>query len=117
MERYTNEYNKPCYRGVKPETPFKDLKFYQAPRQVPDEQWALHTNMGSLTVLNRMARFTGIDGHGHRDIETGYRSPDGQFWLASGMCDVRKSGAVTMQEAIDWVKKHANNGCWYVTTQ
>ena len=67
-----------------------------------DRQWALHTNLGSLTVLDRMTGF------GWRDTETGYRDPDGKFWLASGMRDVRRSKAVTTQDAIDWVKRYAN---------
>ena len=109
MEKYTNAIGKECYRCVEPETPFDELEFYEVPNQIDDnQQWALHTNMGSLTVLDRMTGFTGIDGYGQRDIETGYRDPDGKFWLASCLNDVRESGAATMQEAIDWVKERAN---------
>ncbi len=64
----------------------------------------MHTNLGSLTVLDRKTGFIGEP----RDTETGYRSPDGKFWLASGMYDVRESGVNTIQEAIDWVKERAN---------
>lgn len=67
-------------------------------------QWALHTNIGSLTVLDRMTGFGG----GIRDIETGFRDTDGNFWLASGNVDVRESGCNTLGEAIEWVKKRAN---------
>lgn len=67
-----------------------------------NRQWALHADIGSLTVLDRMTGF------GWRDIETGYRAPNGDFWLASGGCDVRESGANTIGEAIDWVKRRSN---------
>lgn len=105
MEKYTNDYDKECYRGVEPGTPFIELEFHEVPEQMDtDKQWALHTNLGSLTVLDRMTGFGG----GIRDIETGYRDPNGKFWLASCLNDVRESGATTMQEAIDWVKERAN---------
>jgi len=103
MEKYINDLKKPCYRGVTPETPFSFLDFYEVPEQFDsDIQYALHTNLGSLTVLDRMTGF------GVRDTETGYRSLEGKFWLASGGYDVRESGVETIQEAIDWVKKNAN---------
>lgn len=104
MEKYTNDWGRECYRGVKDDTPFSDMHFHLVADQVDDDvQWALHTNMGSLTVLNRMTGF------GYRDTETGYRAPDGKFWLASGHHDVRSSRATTMGEAIAWVKERANN--------
>lgn len=102
MEKYTNDYNKECYQGVMPETPFNDLDFHEVPDQIDDaRQVALHTNLGTLTVHDRMTGF------GYRDTETGYRAPDGKFWLATGYQDVRQSDAATMQEAIDWVKERA----------
>jgi len=104
IEKYTNEFGKVWYRGVTSETPFTDLEFYKCPEQFEDNVlYALHTNLGSLTVLDRMTGF------GYRDTETGYRDMEGNFWLALGMQDVRKSKSTTMQEAIDWVKKNANN--------
>jgi len=103
MEKYINEINKECYKGVEPTTPFKELEFHDVEKMIDDDrQLALHTNLGSLTVLDRMTGF------GWRDIETGYRDKDGKFWLASGNYDVTKSGAVTVQDAIDWVKERAN---------
>lgn len=105
MEKYINEHSRECYRGVKPDTPFSELEFHEVTGQMDtDEQWALHTNLGTLTVLDRLTGFEG----GIRDTETGYRDPDGKFWLASCHNDVRKSGATTMQDAIDWVKERAN---------
>ncbi|MDD4436477.1 MAG: hypothetical protein PHS04_00365 [Tissierellia bacterium] len=67
-----------------------------------DKQIALHTNLGSLTVLDRLTGF------GWRDVETGYRDPDGNFWLASGNQDVTRSNVKTIGEAIKWVKERAN---------
>lgn len=107
MEKYQNKYGKECYRGVTPKTHFDDMEFHEIPKRTEtDKQWALHTNLGSLTVLDRMTGY----GNGIRDTETGYRDPNGKFWLASYMNDVRESGATTMQEAIDWVKERANAG-------
>ena len=104
MEKYMNEYEKECYRGVEPGTPFDELEFHDVTKMLEEngQQVALHTNLGSLTVLNRLTGF------GWRDIESGYRDTDGKFWLASGGFDVRESGAETMQQAIEWVKKNAN---------
>jgi hypothetical protein len=104
MEKYINESNKECYRGVELSDSFSDLEFHQPEMHFEDDrQWALHTNLGSLTVVDRMTGF------GWRDTETGYRDVDGKFWLASGMFDVRESGAKTVEEAIKWVKDNANN--------
>lgn len=105
MEKYINDYGKECYREVTPETSFSELEFHEVPNQTgTDRQWALHTNLGSLTVLDRMTGYIG----GIRDTETGYRDASGKFWLASCMRDVRLSGSVTIQDAIDWVKQNAN---------
>lgn len=91
------------YTGVEPETLMTELKFHEIRTHTGgDQQVALHTNLGSLTVVDRMTGF------GHRDTETGFRDPEGKFWLASGMYDVRNSGAITIQDAIEWVKTHAN---------
>ena len=102
-EKYINDSGKEVYRGVTGETPFASLEFHGCPKvSEEDFQRALHTNMGSLTVLDRLTGF------GYRDIETGFRDPSGEFWLASGLCDVILAGPETMQDAIDWVKKNAN---------
>jgi hypothetical protein len=102
MEKYINEHGKECFRGVTQDTRFSELEFHDVPLRDEEYQMALHTDMGSLTVLDRMTGF------GWRDTETGYRSPEGKFWLASGSFDVRHSGAETMKDAIEWVKKNAN---------
>ena len=104
MEKYINDHGKECYRGVEASTPFADLEFHAVP-DMPEEdnQWALHTNLGTLTVLDRLTGFAGYA----RDVETGYRH-HGDFWLASGDIDVRTSGTKTLGEAIEWVKARAN---------
>ncbi len=107
MKKYINEFDKECYKGVRLSSRFSADLFHMPEYQGCDEDkhWALHTNHGSLTVVDRMTGF------GHRDIETGFRDTDKNgrnFWLASGDCDVRDSGCKTIGEAIDWVKERAN---------
>ncbi len=106
MEKYINEFNKECYKGVKLESEFTaDLFHYPEwqPSGNGEYSLAFHSDFGSLTVLSRMTGF------GWMDIETGYRDKDGLFWLASGNYDVRKSKCKTVGEAIEWVKKYANS--------
>jgi hypothetical protein len=59
---------------------------------------------GKITVLDRMTGY----GNGIRDIETGYRNPQGLFWLASGGCDARSLNGTTYEDVIVWVQKNAN---------
>jgi len=102
MEKYINEYKKECWRGVTMDSEFSsDLFHYPEYQNKADPNGyniAFHSELGSLTVCDRMTGF------GVRDIETGYRDKDGNFWLASGRFDVRNSGAKTVGEAIEWVK-------------
>jgi hypothetical protein len=103
MRKYTNEYGKECYDGVEETTPFSEELFHMPEFQAEDgENFAFHTNLGSLTVVDRMTGF------GWRDVESGYRAPDGQFWIASGDIDVRFSDCKTVGEAIAYVKRYAN---------
>ena len=103
MEKYTNEFGKECWRGVTLETPLSEDLFHEPPRVLPeDRQLAFHSNLGSLTILNRLTGF------GWRDVETGYRDNDGNFWLASGGHDIRREGIETVGDAIAYVKKYAN---------
>jgi len=69
-----------------------------------DVSYALHLHVGSITVLDRM---TGCSG-GVRDIETGFRDPYNKFWLASGNFDIRTFEDITIQEAIELIKKNSN---------
>ena len=107
MNKVISKTGKPCYVDVTLESKFSADNFHEVPMldigEDSDKQWALHTNLGSLTVLDRM---TGV---GWRDIETGFRDTEGKFWLASGLKDVRTSGSRTIGEAIEWVKAYANN--------
>ena len=103
MNRYINEFDKECYEGVEPESPFSENLFHKVKEVTSEEeQFAFHSNLGSLTVLDRLTGF------GWRDVESGYRAKNGDFWLASGNIDVRKSGCKTVSEAIEYVKSHAN---------
>lgn len=82
----------------------KDLEWSKDESDLED---TLHTSWvrgeGRLTVLDRMTGF------GYRDIETGFCDIEGKFWLASGGFDIRDHPDKTPQEAIAWVKTHANN--------
>ncbi|MCK5019633.1 MAG: hypothetical protein KAS32_21420, partial [Candidatus Peribacteraceae bacterium] len=92
MEKYTNEIGKECFKGVELNSPFNSELFHEvADMPEGDVQFALHTNLGSLTVLDRMTGY----GYGIRDTETGFRDNDGNFWLASSSVDVRRSRAKT----------------------
>lgn len=105
MEKYINEHGKECFRGVTADSKFSCELFHKPEHQYEeDESFALHTDLGSLTVLDRMTGFIG----GIRDTESGFRDKEGNFWLASGMYDVRESKANTIGEAIDWIKSKAN---------
>lgn len=103
IEKYINEEGKECYRGVTLDAPFTGNEFHM-PKWQPEDgaSYAFHTNLGSLTVVDRMT------GYGWRDTESGYRDSNGEFWLATGHCDVRSSGCKTVGEAISWVKRLAN---------
>lgn len=97
------------HENITVDSPFSEELFHEAEMKEQEcsyeqeYQWAFHSNLGSLTVLDRRTGFR------WRDTETGFRDEDGKFWLASGMIDVRKSGCKTVGEAIEWVKKEANN--------
>ena len=106
MKKFINDSGKINYSGATEDTPFDITLFHDVDMSwsdCGDTQVALHTNLGSLTVLDRMTGF------GYRDVETGYRDPEGKFWLAYGGYDVRDSGVATLGEAIQWVKSRANN--------
>jgi hypothetical protein len=106
MEKYTNEYGKTCFKGVSLDSTFSGELFHKPEYQPEgDESFALHTNLGSLTVLDRL---TGWGDGDVRDTESGFRDPAGNFWLASCDCDVRESGSKTIGEAIQWIKDRAN---------
>lgn len=104
-----NDHGKQCWSEVELDSPFSSDNFHLVASGLDfyndcdrDIQFAFHTNLGSVTVLNRMTGF------GYRDIETGFRDIDGSFWLASDNCDVRESGCKTVGEAIEWIRINAN---------
>jgi hypothetical protein len=109
----TTSAGNPYYAKATADTPFSECvfteetaeQFCSAAAEIGDQLWAFHSDLGRLTVLDRLTVF------GQRDIESGWweESSPPRFWLASGMKDVRNCGATTLGEAIAWVKKHANN--------
>ena len=104
MEKYINEWGKECYRYIEPTDRFDESLFVEVDHHRDgDTQYALHTNLGSITVLNRMTGF------GWRDVETGYRDPLGNFWLASCNFDIRHEKCKTFSEAIELIKANSNN--------
>lgn len=103
-----NEHGRPIWSGVELNTDFNLPLFYEVDMSwsdCGDQQWAIHTNLGSITVLDRLTGFSGYV----RDIETGYRDPDGRFWLASSGFDVRDREPKTFGEAVELIKRNANN--------
>jgi hypothetical protein len=64
---------------------------------------------GWITVVDRLTGF------GWRDIETGYRSPCGGFWLASGGYDIRDclDNFNDPEEMAQWVIDRANTCTGY----
>jgi hypothetical protein len=59
---------------------------------------------GRITVLERMTGF------GWRDVETGYKSPCGRWYLASGQVDIRNAldELETHDDMAQWVIERAN---------
>ena len=107
MEKTINKYGKEVWQGVSGSEDFKDALFHDVDMSwsESDNQVAFHSNIGSITVLDRVTGYGG----GMRDTETGYRGPDGKFWLASGWFDIRTKNCKTIAEAIDCIKRNANN--------
>jgi hypothetical protein len=94
---------KPYYINASLNDPFDINNFHEVSDQFNSNiQYACHTDIGSLTVLDRMTGF------GCRDVETAFRDNNNRFWLTSGNQDVRYSGAKTLGEAIEWVKNNKN---------
>jgi len=47
-------------------------------------------------------------GGGIRDTETGFRDRDNNFWLVSGMFDIRDYADLSIKDAITKIKDSAN---------
>lgn len=114
MRKYINDFGKVCWHNIEPTTLF-DLEMFhvKVTNDGDDRCLVLHTNLGSITILDRLTGFSG----GVRDTETGFRDQNGNFWLASGMMDVSKSSVNTIGEAIDWIKANANTCIPDLTTK
>ena len=110
MDLTKNKFNTPYWVNVKESDEFSYCLFHEVKLKKikdfddGDYQQAFHSNLGSITVLDRI---TGLSFG--RDIETGFIDPEGKFWLASGGVNVIDSGCETIGEAIEWIKKRANN--------
>ena len=66
--------------------------------------WMVNTDLGKITVLHRRTGWGG----GLFDTETGYKAPDGKFWLASDMFDIRDYPDLELEQAIEKIKIYAN---------
>lgn len=108
MQKRINEWGKEVWDGIELDTPFSEDFFHEVTKYNNDEnyQLAFHSNLGSITVLERTT------GYGWKDNETGYRDPLGNFWLASGHRNVisamKNKENPTVDDAIQYVKKYAN---------
>jgi len=86
---------------------------------VSELEWKTEARIGDdslsfvyLPTGDRLSVLTRLTGYGDGNIfdtETGYKDLEGKFWLASGNKDIREHGKLTVEEAVDWVKAHANN--------
>ena len=82
-----------------------DLKFnYEEQRGGDDFFYSCIIPDGVITILDRLTGFGG----GVRDVETGFRNNSGKFWLSSGGFDIRDYRNLSINEAIDLIKKRAN---------
>ena len=82
----------------------KDLDFKKEIRMDGEDiYYFVYTDFGRISVLDRLTGF------GWRDIETGFKDLNGKFWLASGNFDIRRYPEMEIPEAIELIKKSANN--------
>lgn len=83
----------------------KDLKFKNWGNGGGDILIGVKLADGSkITVLDRQTGYS----HGGRDTETGYRDKDGNFYLVSGMFDIREYPELILEEAINKIKALSN---------
>ena len=86
-----------------------DLEFIKTEHCESNILHAVNLEDGSrITVLDRETGY----GYGVRDIETGYRDPHGKFCLASCGFDIRDNGKLSIDEAIELIKKESNTVLW-----
>jgi len=106
MKKCIKDNGREIWEEVELTDSFDQSMFYEVDMStLPDDyQFALHTNLGSITVLDRLTGFSGYV----RDVETGFRDPEGNFWLASGNFDVRSHTPKVFEDATILIKKNAN---------
>ena len=109
MIKFETEDGKVHWSGVTEDDEFSDELFNEIDYCSGQNQWVFHTNIGSITIVDRETGFGG------RDTETGFRDVDGNFWLASCNFDIRyaydfttKSVSKTVGQAIELIKRSAN---------
>jgi len=85
-----------------------ELEFQQKSQGDTDTLFFVHTELGRITVLDRMTGYS----YGIRDIETGYRDKDGKFCLASGGFDIRRFPGLSIEEAVELIKKESDTVRW-----
>ena len=66
--------------------------------------WRAPLDGCQFSVLDRMTGWGG----GIRDTETGFRDRDNNFWLVSGMFDIRDYADLSIKDAITKIKDSAN---------
>lgn len=82
----------------------KDLEFKECYRCGDYLSRVVLDDKSVITVLDRGAGYKSNKG----GVETGYRDPEGNFWLASGMFNIREYSELTIPEAIELIKQNAN---------
>ena len=84
--------------------------------QIKDIEWNNYTYCEGDNILyaynfngQRISVVDRLTGFGWRDVETGYRDENDNFWLASGGFDIRDCTELTIEEAILKIKQNANS--------
>jgi hypothetical protein len=86
------------------EMKISELNFQSCHTNDDDILHTAQTDVGRITVLDRL---TGFGDGTIRDIETGYRDLNGNFWLVSGDIDIRCKSDISIDEAILYIKENA----------
>lgn len=81
----------------------KDLKFDKTALFDPSVLHSSQTSLGIITVLDRLKV---VD---YQCIETRFLDNEGDWWVTSGNFDIRTYPDLTIEEAIELIKRRANN--------
>lgn len=83
--------------------------------QIKNIEWSIDTYCEGDNILyaynfngQRISVVDRLTGFGWRDVETGYRDENDNFWLASGGFDIRDYPELSREEAILKIKQNAN---------